>query len=132
MVWEENFDAARDTISDREKTVAGENATGSRLIYGKRDRRKVWLRGYLSDETIIDLFFERSEEAIESAMDKYGVLLRSLAWNVLGNREDVEECLNDTYLGGLELNSSGAPEVPESLCMQNSAQQCAWSRQGEE
>ena len=68
--------------------------------------------GYLSDETIIDLFFERSEEAIESAMDKYGVLLRSLAWNVLGNREDVEECLNDTYLA---VWNSIPPERPKYL-----------------
>ncbi len=68
--------------------------------------------GYLSDETIIDLFFERSEEAIVSAMDKYGVLLRSLAWNILGNREDVEECLNDTYLA---VWNSIPPECPKYL-----------------
>lgn len=68
--------------------------------------------GFLTDETIIELFFERSEEAIISAMDKYGVLLRSLAWNVLGNREDVEECLNDTYWAAW---NSIPPERPKYL-----------------
>jgi DNA-directed RNA polymerase specialized sigma24 family protein len=38
--------------------------------------------------------------------------LRSLAWNVLGNREDVEECLNDTYLA---VWNSIPPERPKYL-----------------
>ncbi len=70
------------------------------------------ISGYLTDEAIIELYFERSEEAIESSMEKYGVLLRSLAWNILGNREDVEECLNDTYLAAW---NSIPPERPEYL-----------------
>ncbi|HHX19274.1 MAG TPA: RNA polymerase sigma factor [Clostridiaceae bacterium] len=68
--------------------------------------------GHLTDEAIIELYFERSEEAIMSSMDKYGVLLRSLAWNILGNREDVEECVNDTYLAAW---NSIPPERPEYL-----------------
>ena len=31
-------------------------------------------------------------------MAQYGALLRSLAWNILGDHEDVEECVSDTYL----------------------------------
>ncbi len=65
-----------------------------------------------TDEAIIELFFERSEEAIQSTMDKYGALLRSLAWNILGNREDVEECLSDTYLS---VWNSVPPEHPMYL-----------------
>ncbi|NLB28039.1 MAG: sigma-70 family RNA polymerase sigma factor [Clostridiaceae bacterium] len=51
-----------------------------------------------TDEAILDLYFERSEEAIEVTMAKYGALLRSLSWNILGDHEDVEECVNDTYM----------------------------------
>jgi RNA polymerase sigma-70 factor (ECF subfamily) len=51
-----------------------------------------------SDQAILDLYFQRSEEAIEITMAQYGALLRSLAWNILGDHEDVEECVSDTYL----------------------------------
>ncbi len=54
--------------------------------------------GHRTDESIIELFFERSEDAIQWTMDKYGALLRKLAWNILEDAEDVEECLSDTYL----------------------------------
>ncbi|HHW93583.1 MAG TPA: RNA polymerase sigma factor [Clostridiaceae bacterium] len=83
----------------------------SQLIFGERSAQRM-ASSYQTDETIIELFFERSEEAIESAMDKYGVLLRGLAWNILENREDVEECLNDTYLA---VWNSIPPERPQYL-----------------
>ena len=54
--------------------------------------------GDKTDSALLDLYFERSEEAIEATMAKYGGLLRTLSWNIQGNQEDVEECLNDTYL----------------------------------
>lgn len=52
----------------------------------------------MTDEAILDLYFERSEEAIQRTMEKYGALLRSLSWNILADHEDVEECVNDTYM----------------------------------
>ena len=106
-----NIDVARDTISDREMTVAGcETACGQ--LHRKERSAQGMVSGHLTDEAIIELYFERSEEAIMSSMDKYGVLLRSLAWNILGNREDVEECVNDTYLAAW---NSIPPERPEYL-----------------
>jgi RNA polymerase sigma-70 factor (ECF subfamily) len=51
-----------------------------------------------TDQVILDLYFERSEEAIEATMAKYGALLRSLSWNILRDHEDVEECVSDTYM----------------------------------
>lgn len=57
--------------------------------------------GYASameDSKIIDLFFERSEEAILELSDKYGNLLMKIAMNVVNNRQDAEECVNDAYL----------------------------------
>ena len=51
------------------------------------------------DEQIIELFFERSEQAISELDGKYGKVLRNLSYNILNNRLDVEECVNDSYLG---------------------------------
>lgn len=53
----------------------------------------------MRDEEIIALFFERSEQAIEALRGKYGVPVRCVARNILGSRQDAEECENDTYLG---------------------------------
>ena len=53
----------------------------------------------MDDTEIIDLFFERSEKAISELSAKYGKLVYSIAENALHNREDAEECVNDTYLG---------------------------------
>lgn len=50
------------------------------------------------DEEIIRLFFQRSEEALKQTDDKYGGLCRSIAWNILQNHQDAEECVNDCYL----------------------------------
>ena len=52
----------------------------------------------LSDEAIIELFWRREESAIPETDRKYGTYLYAIAFNILKNREDCEECLNDTYL----------------------------------
>lgn len=53
----------------------------------------------LEDSKIIDLFFARSEQAIDMLAKKYGGICTKIAGNILNNRLDVEECLNDAYLG---------------------------------
>lgn len=52
----------------------------------------------LEDSQIISLFFERSEQAIEELDHKYGPTVKKTASNILNDRLDVEECVNDTYL----------------------------------
>ena len=52
----------------------------------------------LEDSKIIDLFFERSEQAIDELSRKYGPAVKKTAANILNDRLDVEECVNDTYL----------------------------------
>ncbi len=52
----------------------------------------------MEDTKIIELFFERSEYAIKELSQKYGKLCNSIAYNILYNKEDAEECENDTYL----------------------------------
>lgn len=52
----------------------------------------------MNDEELIELFLERSEVAITELTKQYGKLLQKIAFNVLKNSEDAEECINDTYL----------------------------------
>lgn len=52
----------------------------------------------MEDQGIIALFFARSERAIEETDKKYGGYCYSIAYNILSNREDSEESVNDTYL----------------------------------
>ena len=51
------------------------------------------------DEKIIELFFERSEQAIRELDIKYGKVCYKLSYNILSSRQDAEECVNDAYLG---------------------------------
>ena len=52
----------------------------------------------MEDSRILDLFFERSEQAIDALDAKYGHAVKKTAGNILRDRLDVEECANDTYL----------------------------------
>ena len=53
----------------------------------------------LADEKIIELCFERSEQGIRELDNKYGKLCHTLSYNIVNNRQDAEECVNDAYLG---------------------------------
>ena len=53
----------------------------------------------MTDTEIINLFFERSEQAITELAKKHGSAVARVARNILGNEQDTEECVNDTYLG---------------------------------
>lgn len=53
----------------------------------------------MEDLKILELYFERNEQAIQETEAKYGKLCRGIAYNILNNREDAEECVNDTYAG---------------------------------
>lgn len=51
----------------------------------------------MEDNEIIELFWQRSQQAIVETDGKYGGRLHSLSMNILHDREDAEECVNDTY-----------------------------------
>lgn len=53
----------------------------------------------MEDEKIIELFFERSEQAIRELDQKYGKVCHKLSCNIINDRSDAEECVNDAYLG---------------------------------
>ena len=52
----------------------------------------------MEDSKIIDLYFQRSEQVIEQTDAKYGSYCFRIAYQILTNREDAEESVNDTYL----------------------------------
>ena len=52
----------------------------------------------MNDEKIITLYFRRDQQALAQTEIKYGRYCYTIAWNILFNNEDSEECVNDTYL----------------------------------
>ena len=50
------------------------------------------------DDEIIELYWKRDPKAIEETQTHYGEKLGRLSFGILENREDAQECVNDTYL----------------------------------
>ena len=69
-------------------------------------------REHLPDEEIVNLYFDRSEEAIAACQVKYGKSCHTVAYNILHSDEDAEECVNDTWLRAW---NSIPPERPTRL-----------------
>lgn len=53
----------------------------------------------MEDRQIVDLYWQRSERAIDETARKYGRYCFAIAHNILGDSADAEETVNDTYLG---------------------------------
>lgn len=66
----------------------------------------------MDDRRIIELFFGRSEKAIEESQKKYGRYISAVADSVLGSREDVEEIVSETLLRAW---NSIPPQKPSRL-----------------
>ena len=67
----------------------------------------------MDDSLIIDLYFERSEQAIAETQIKYGRLCGKIASGILTRPEDAEEAVSSSYL---KLWNAIPPKRPESLC----------------
>ena len=65
----------------------------------------------MEDIKIIELFFNRDETAIQELSNKYSGYCYKIVWNLLNNHEDVEECLNDTWLAAWEYIPPRRPSV---------------------
>ncbi len=52
----------------------------------------------MEDSEIVALYWQRDEAAIAETEGKYGSFCRAMARNLLGDPEDAEECVNDTWL----------------------------------
>ena len=66
----------------------------------------------MDDRQIIALYNERSEAALSETATKYGKYCRTIAYNILYNEEDSEECVNDTWLQAWE---AIPPQYPNRL-----------------
>ena len=65
-----------------------------------------------ADADIIQMFTERQEQALAETEFRYGRLSRQLAFRILGDRQDAEECADDMLM---QLWNSIPPAVPHSL-----------------
>lgn len=66
----------------------------------------------MEDNQIVELFFNRKENAIKETEEKYGALCFFISHNILSSKEDAEECVNDTYLS---LWNSIPPKRPNNF-----------------
>ncbi len=66
----------------------------------------------MEDSQIIELYWERSEAAVEETVKKYGTFCHRVAQNILTLREDAEECVNDVWQLAW---SSIPPQRPQAL-----------------
>ena len=66
----------------------------------------------MQDGQIVELFLRRDEESLSEARQKYGGYLKKTAYNILGDFEDCEECLNDVLLRAW---NSIPPQKPDDL-----------------
>ncbi len=66
----------------------------------------------MDDLNIIELFFARSEQGLDEVRKKYGTLCGRIAYGILNNREDAEECVSSSYI---KLWNAIPPKRPESL-----------------
>ncbi len=66
----------------------------------------------MEDKDIVNLYLQRNKIAINETALKYGGYCKSIAKNILGNNEDADECVNDTWLKAWNLIP---PQIPTYL-----------------
>ena len=65
----------------------------------------------MEDTAIVELYWQRNSMAITETEKKYGAYCQTIAFNILANHEDAEECVNDTYLGAWNSMPDNRPSV---------------------
>lgn len=65
----------------------------------------------MDDKRIVQLYWDRSEQAITETDNKYGTYCYSIAYNALANNEDAEETVSDTYMAAWEKLPPNRPSV---------------------
>ena len=66
---------------------------------------------YMDDEQIVELYWKRDERALEETDFKYKKYLSLVAYNIVHDTLDCEECLNDTYVGAWNSIPPSKPNV---------------------
>ena len=65
----------------------------------------------MEDRQIVALYWDRNEAAIDHTDKKYGKYLAKIAFNILSDREDTQESVNDTYLAAWNSIPPNKPTV---------------------
>ncbi|MGM9601932.1 MAG: RNA polymerase sigma factor [Faecousia sp.] len=65
----------------------------------------------MEDSMIVELYWQRSEQAICETQKKYDGYCFSIAHNILPSREDAAECVNDTYLAAWNAMPPNRPGI---------------------
>lgn len=63
----------------------------------------------MDDREILELYNARSESAIARTDEKYGGYCRAIAFQILSDKQDTEECVNDTYYRAWNLIPPNCP-----------------------
>lgn len=66
----------------------------------------------MEDSAILQMLWNRMEQAIHAMTEKFGRRLTATAMNILNSRQDAEESVNDTYLA---VWNAIPPQKPDSL-----------------
>ncbi len=66
----------------------------------------------MDDKEIVELYWQRNEQAIKETADKYGAYCRKISLNILSDLSDSEENVNDAYM---QAWLSIPPYKPDSL-----------------
>ena len=65
----------------------------------------------MEDCEIVAMYWARNPDAIAATQEKYGIFCYQLAWRVLSQGEDAQECVNDTYLAAWNAMPPHRPQV---------------------
>ncbi len=65
----------------------------------------------MDDSTIIEMYWQRNQCAIDETNKKYGGYCFAVANNILGNKEDSDECVNDTWLRAWNVIPPKRPDI---------------------
>lgn len=65
----------------------------------------------MEDVDIVQMFWDRNEDAISAADEKYRSYCYSISYNILHNRQDAEECVNDAYMKAWNAIPPNRPQV---------------------
>jgi len=66
----------------------------------------------MDDSMIVEMLWNRTEDALEKLCARYGTLCHSVSYSILRSHEDAEECVNDTYM---KVWTSIPPNKPSNL-----------------
>lgn len=69
----------------------------------------------MEDRDIVELYWQRSSQAIEETDSKYGRYCHTIAYNICTNKEDAEECVNDTWFSAWNIMPDKRPNTLRAL-----------------